>query len=242
MNIHDPYLRHPEKFSNKRYVSMEYSYDEIYVDSLVTQEAGNEQYYAVYRGRFESMSSRKETFLNSRFLIKYINTFYMNGGIDIVLDRINNKNDVVCPAEIVGSFMSIIEATTPYLLNSVVKRKGEDIIRTVIKYVLNSPSEIVKTFSSEVIKYMYNGVVTISKRLYSLSKSAEIFEKFYLQIALVCVKTDFLERKLNGVSFLGEINKSIKNKEFTVVTKADLVEIVEKGTYSLFQRISSSRL
>lgn len=149
--------------------------------------------------------------------------------MDLLLQKLENRTEV-CPAEIVGCFMNIVEATTPYLLASFVERYASRLIDAVTHYMLKSPADAIKTFSSEIIKSIYNGVCILAKRIHSSSAAAEVYERFYLDIAVTCINIDFLERKLNGVTILGDIHKSIKNKEFLHVTKRDIIDIIERGT------------
>jgi hypothetical protein len=198
----------------------EYQNDEIY-------EAGNDDMYAMYRGNSESMTARRDTYLTSRFFLRFVNIFCIEGGLQVMKEKLSKANEL-CPADFIGSFMTIIEAISPYLLNRTVQQYGDEIIRTVMHYMLESPIEIVKTFSAEMIQNVYSGVRHLAKRVYSRPIAVDLYERFLLKMAVVCVKTDFLERKLNGVSFLGEIHKLVKAKEFVKVGKKDLLDVIEQ--------------
>lgn len=222
VEVHDPLVRKPRKFSDKRYVSMEYAFDEIY-------EIGNDDMFAVFRGRFETNQSRKENYLNSKFFIRFVNLFCMEGGLDLLKDRLTIGVEA-STAEFVGFYMSIMEAITPYLLNRTIDQYGQDILVRSKNFILNSPLDILKTFSSDMIKSVYTGYTILAKRLYSSDQAAAQYETFFLELAINCVKTDFLERKINGVTFLGDIYKNIKNKDFKEVDKKQLVKAIEDGS------------
>ena len=219
MNVHDPYIRKGGTFSPKRIIALEYQNDCIY-------EAGNPDYFAVYRGGSDALTNRRDTYLTSRYFIKLANIFCMEGGLSLLREKLNRPNEVI-PSDFVGGFMSIIDAICPYLLNRTIDQFGDDIIRSAIFYMLESPPDVVKTFTSEMIQNVYSGVQHLSKRAYPRKEAVETYERFLLKIAILCLKTDYLERKLNGVSFLGEIHKLIKAKDFICVGKADLLEVIE---------------
>jgi ribosomal protein S17E len=205
------------------------------------KEAGNDEYYAVYRGRFDTLSGRKSSYYNSKFLIRYINLFCINGGFQLLEERLNSGTDAFS-AEFVGSFMTIIAGISPYLLNSAVDKYGPQILERIEKFMMNSPPEIVKSFSSDMIKNVIAGYTALCKRLHNLTDAQALYEKLFLQIAVNCVKTDYLERKLNGVTFLSDIHKSVKNKELGYIDKKILVKALEEGNSRLTQTTSSSRL
>jgi hypothetical protein len=200
---------------------MEYTFDEIY-------EIGNEDMFAVFRGRFETNPTRKDSYLNSRYLIRYINLFCMDGGLDFLKQRLEAGVEATT-SEFVGYYMAVIEAITPYLLNRTIDRYGQEILDRVRNFMLNSPLDIVKTFSSDMIKNVYAGFTALAKRLHNSDQAAALYETFYLDLAINCVKTDFLERKINGVTYLGDIYKNIKNKDFKEVDKKQLVKAIEDG-------------
>lgn len=201
---------------------MEYCFDDVY-------EVGHEDMFAVCRGRFETSQTRKDTFINSKFLIRFFNIFCIDGGLDILKERLAQGVDANS-AEFVGFFMAIIEAITPYLLNRTVEKYGQGILDKVKEFMLNSPLDILKTFSADIIKNVYSGYTVLAKRIYSTEQAAALHENLFLEISINCVKTDYLERKINGVTFLGDIYKNIKSKDYTIVDKKMLVKAIEEGT------------
>lgn len=125
--------------------------------------------------------------------------------------------------------MNIIEAIYPYLFNRTIEKYGKVILETSSQYLLASPPETMKACSLEMMKNICSGVRGLAKRVYPSVKADEIYERFYLSLAINCLKTDFLERKLNGVAFLGDIYKNIKSKDFVHITKKELVLLIETG-------------
>ena len=194
----------------------------------------------MYRGRFDTLSGRKSSYYNSKFLIRYINLFCSDGGLEMLEERLKSGGDAFS-AEFVGSYMTIIAGITPYLLNNAIDKFGPIILARIEKFMIDSPPEIVKSFSSDMIKNVYAGYMTICKRLHNLTDAQAMYEKLFLQIAINCVKTDYLERKLNGVTFLSDIHKSVKNKEFGFIDKKILVKALEDGNLDVTQTTSSNR-
>ena len=194
----------------------------------------------MYRGRFDTLSGRKSSYYNSKFLIRYINLFCSDGGLEMLEERLKSGGDAFS-AEFVGSYMTIIAGITPYLLNNAIDKFGPIILARIEKFMIDSPPEIVKSFSSDMIKNVYAGYMTICKRLHNLTDAQAMYEKLFLQIAINCVKTDYLERKLNGVTFLSDIHKSVKNKEFGFIDKKILVKALEDGNLDVTQTTLSNR-
>lgn len=155
-------------------------------------------------------------------------------------ERLKSGGDAFS-AEFVGSYMTIIAGITPYLLNNAIDKFGPIILARIEKFMIDSPPEIVKSFSSDMIKNVYAGYMTICKRLHNLTDAQAMYEKLFLQIAINCVKTDYLERKLNGVTFLSDIHKSVKNKEFGFIDKKILVKALEDGNLDVTQTTLSNR-
>lgn len=156
----------------------------------------------------------------------------MDGGLQLLEERLDD-NIGTNSAEFVGAFMNIIESITPYLLNRAVRQIAQPILDKIENYMLNSPLDILKAFSSDMIKSVYSGFKVLAKRLYPQEEAEALYERFYLNIAVTCVKTDYLERKLNGVTFLGDIYKSIKSKELGCVDKKQLIKVIEDGSLGL---------
>ena len=153
----------------------------------------------------------------------------MNKGLDMLEEHLKGQKADHCSGDFVASFMTIVEAIAPYLLNRTVDKYGEQIINLATQSLIGSTAEVLRSISLEMMKSVFGAVQILAKRLYSTAKASEIYETFFLNMAVTCVKTDFLERKLNGVSFLGDIYKGIKNKDFIHVTKKDIVSVVEGG-------------
>lgn len=151
----------------------------------------------------------------------------MEGGLNLFIDKIKSGEQL--PTDFVGSYMCIIESISPYLLNRTVEKFGAAIVENATKYILACTPDSLKTLSFETLKSVYSGIYALARRVYPLAKADEITETFYLQMALMCIKTDYLERKLNGVTFLSEISKNIKYKDFSHLKKSDLTELIESG-------------
>jgi hypothetical protein len=175
----------------------------------------------------ETTSLKSFSYNTSKYYIKFINVLALAGGFDIMTQLLANKESV-CNAMVVGMIMNIISNTAPYLLNSFVLSYGKAIIEMAIKYVLEASAENIRHLTKEIVECIYKGVEELSKRVYSVDKSKEITERFFFRIALIFINTDFLERKLHGVTILGEIFKNIKKNEFEKITRTDITKLIEK--------------
>jgi hypothetical protein len=175
----------------------------------------------------ETTSLKSFSYNTSKYYIKFINVLALAGGFELMTELLSNK-ETICNAMVVGMIMNIISNTAPYLLNSFILSYGKGIIEMAIKYVLEATSENIRHLTKEIVECIYKGVEELSKRVYSLDKSKEITERFLFRIALIFINTDFLERKLHGVTILGEIFKNIKKNEFEKITRGDITRLIEK--------------
>ena len=164
---------------------------------------------------------------NSKFFIRFLNIFAINQGFERMKVFMENKANP-CPPNLVSSFMSIFANTAPYLLNRFVKTTGREFAQLALDYVLDMPAEGLRTLSKEVVDNIQKGIEQLSRRIFSEEESRRKSESFMLRIALIFVSTDNLERKIHGVTILGEIMKRIKTNKFDTVDKADLIKMIEK--------------
>ena len=219
--MHDPVLRQPGSYSHLRYVNPIYSNEEIY-------EWSNPHVFAVHRTKPESiLSSDSPYFTNSKFFLRLINIFGMNGGFDMIKKVMSHKD---CSPVLVGYFMNIISNCCPYLLGRFMRTDGKDFAQIALSFVLDAPAENIRNLSKEIMENIYKGFEQLAKRIYPQEKAQEYTEHFLLRVATIFISTDNLERKLHGVTILSEIFKKIKSKEFERITRKDLTDLLQKGT------------
>ena len=218
VNVHDPTLRMPGTYSKLRYVPQQYCNDEIY-------EVADPSLVAVTRSRGDTDLSTP--LVNSKYYLRFVNLFVMEGGFEVMKSILNIK-DTVCSAQLVGHFMNIMSNTSPFLLNRCIQKEGIVFAEYAFRYVLEGPTDNLRNLSKEIVECIYKGFEQLSKRIYSQEKAKEKSEDFLLRVASIFMSTDNLERKLHGVTILGDIYRKIKAKEFEKVTKKDLADLIEK--------------
>ena len=178
-------------------------------------------------------SSLESTYYtNSKFFIRFVNIFALNGGFEIMKATLAHQT-VLCAPVFVGYFMNILSNTAPYLLNRFVLSTGREFAELSLMYVLEAPADNLRILSKEVVENIYKGIEQLTKRIFSQEESRNMTESFMLRVAMIFVGTDNLERKIHGVSILGDIVKKIKGKKFDMIGKKDLTEMIDKGSILL---------
>lgn len=151
----------------------------------------------------------------------------MNGGFDIMRETLEHRS-LQCAPVLVGHFMSIISKTAPYLLNRFVQTTGTTFANLALSYVLNAPVENLKNLSKEVIESIHRGIEQLTRRVMTEDESKQKSESFMLRVAMIFVSTDNLERKIHGVSILGDISKRIKGNRFDTLGKKEFTDMIQK--------------
>lgn len=162
-----------------------------------------------------------------RFYIRLVNIFALNGGFDLMRETLEHRA-YHCAPVLVGHFMSILSKTAPYLLNRFVQTTGRKFAKLALNYVLNAPVENLKNLSKEVIESIHKGIEQLTRRVMTEEESKKKSESFMLRVAMIFVSTDNLERKIHGVSILGDIAKRIKGNRFDTLGKKEFTAMIEK--------------
>lgn len=64
---------------------------------------------------------------------------------------------------------------------------------------MNSPDSNLRNFSTQRIQESLLNLGLIAKRYYSLKEKTEMIDKLDMDLAIKCLKSEFLERKLQGL-------------------------------------------
>lgn len=194
------------------------------------KELSNPDMVAVCRVKTDLVSSSMDStfFSNSKFFLRFLNIFALEGGFDQMHALLANKA-TPCPPLLVSSIMSILANTSYYLLTRFVAGKGQEFAQMGLDFVQEMPAEGLRSLSKETVDNIQKAVELLTKRVCTEEESRLRCESFMLKIALIFVSTDNLERKIHGVSILGDIMKRIKLRKTSSFEKMEVIKLVEKG-------------
>lgn len=184
---------------------------------------------AVCRTKNDAITSGMDSafYSNSKFFIRFVNIFALQGGFDQMHAYMASKS-TPCPPNLVSCIMSILSNTAPYLVTRFVAGKGLEFAQMGLDFVLDMPAEGLRGLSKETVDNIQKAVEQLTRRVCSEEESRRKSESFMLKVALIFVSTDNLERKIHGVTILGDIMKRAKVDKFDSVQKESLVEMVDK--------------
>jgi hypothetical protein len=166
-------------------------------------------------------------FSNSKYFLRFVNIFALEGGFDQMQAYMSNKASP-CPPLLVSSIMSILANTSPYLLTRFVASKGQEFAQMGLDFVLDMPADGLRGLSKETVDNIQKAVEQLSRRVCTEEESRRKSESFMLKIALIFVSTDNLERKIHGVTILGDIMKRLKSNKSDSAQKDSLTSMIEK--------------
>ena len=119
--------------------------------------------------------------------------------------------------------MQILHGCSPFMLEPVIKSIGKDIVNLVANKLLNSTPEKIRDFSKELIDNASKALGIVAMRTEPKDNRYKLSEQFMVDIAIICTKSDYLDKKLYGVSLLSNINKKLTTRMIFSYTKKDLV-------------------
>ncbi len=80
------------------------------------------------------------------------------------------------------------------------------VLSAVEKSIASSSEANIRTFTKEKLEMLFNSLGLLCKRTFSLGEKYLFVETLSLKIALMCLKTDFLEKRIQGLKMVSMID------------------------------------
>ena len=227
-NVLSPKLGQYKKFSERNTEFDDY-------EDILYLETQKEKKYAIMR----TIAGHQG---GSIYIVKYMNIFGENGGFDFILNVLENKEEV--PQEVLGALIQLIQSCSKNLVKPFIDEHGIKILMNIKKYLLVNLRENLRDLNKNNITTVLNAVSSLADRVYSIKKSKKLTLQLEIDIALICIKSKFLEKQFYGAKLFNVLESKIKDydcemskEEFAEILKKEKVfEIIIKGHHSLISK------
>lgn len=209
INTHDPRLREAKRFSN--------------IGCLFVNDANDVTYSGLAEDDRYAVLRTSNSVPRSASFPLFINKFGKNMGFDYILEILADKTKW-CPVQYVSAYMSILGCCAAYMYEPFVKKYAPKIITLVMANVLNSPEANIRNFNKDKLAAIHTGLESLCKRLYSVKEVQSKMESFGLDVAILCINSDFLEIKLQGIKNISELCKKARTRELYFLDENSLIE------------------
>jgi ubiquitin carboxyl-terminal hydrolase 34 len=163
------------------------------------------------------------------------------GGYDLVLECLS-KDESSAPQfeglpmnlNIVGILVSNI--SNPYLIyhRDFISEYGPKLVDICIQKLRNAPEKSLRDVRRERIESIIKSIDNFQRRLITKEEREKQTEVLKLEVSLMCLKSSFLERKIQGIKDLNMVIKNNKIYNFKSISAEYLIEwISSNGVYSI---------
>ena len=225
-----PAVAPPGKYSN-RGEGIDDSDDEIFLSMINTD-------------KFAIMRNNSIYSTSSIYLIKYINLFGENGGFDRLLNILEDNSDEA--RTVLSEYIRLIQSSSDYLVAPFIKENGEKMLNKIKEYIMVNTQMNLRDLSQSNLIAVLEGINCLSQRIYPTDVAKKLSDNLKLNIAILCIKSEFLEKQFFGAKVIGDIEQKLRTHDCDF-SKADLAkqlyeaevfEIIVKGHSSLVGKSS----
>lgn len=144
--------------------------------------------------------------------IRHISHFCEKGGLELILDVIENtessdKTDGfnLC---VLAILLSLISLPAQVYHKQVIVDFAPRLIELSKKRLLNSPDRALRDVRREHIEAIVKAVESLSKRLVEKGQNESESEVLKLEVSLLCLNSSYMERRIQGIRDLNAIIKA----------------------------------
>ena len=145
----------------------------------------------------------------SYVMARLLNVFGERGGFDKILARISNKDNPI-PLELLLYYMDCLGSAFPLYHRSFAQEYIPKLQAAVELSILNAPEQSIRNVRKERIDGIVKNLDYLLRRVYVYEEKIKAVEKLNLDIALMCLKASFLERRIQGIKILNDIIKGLR--------------------------------
>ena len=172
------------------------------LDDVIKPEEGRSRVWAVPRPRKCTSSE----------YVRHINSFGHQGGLDLILDIIGSSETSEKPGgynlSVMAILLSLVSLPAPVYHKSVIADYAPRLIEASKKRLLTAPDRALRDVRREHIEVMLKAVDNLSKRLVEKAEREKQSEILKLEVALLCLNSSYMERRIQGIRDLNQIIKS----------------------------------
>jgi hypothetical protein len=164
----------------------------------------------------------------SYLLVQCLNLFGELGGYDKLLAKMTDKENPI-DLDLLGHYMECLGRVFPMYHRDFISKFAFDIKDAVQNSILNAPEASIRNVRKEKIEQIVGRLGDMLKRVYNYDERERTLERLNLDITLMCLKSNFLERRIHGIKSLGEFLKGLKYSRGSKMTGDDMFEWLEKN-------------
>ena len=176
---------------------LEEDFDDI-MDSQIAGEGGK-QIYCIPRRRY----------CTSTVMIELYNDFGERGGFQKILTTIGNKEKQTS-LEMLFYYMDILSKTFGSLHKNFAETFVPQLKEAVSSCILNAPAQSLRDIRKERIDGIIRSLDSLLKRVCKKEDREKQINVLKLDFALLCVKSPFLERRIQGIKEISGLIKDVR--------------------------------
>jgi ubiquitin carboxyl-terminal hydrolase 34 len=200
-------------------------FDDSY-DHLVTPQEGQTRVFAVPRVRK----------CISTLFIRLINLFGNEGGFDLILNAIKKDESESGSLDINMMGILVSSLSTPYQIyhRAFIADYGPQFVDACLARLRNAPEKSLRDVRRERIESIIKSIDNFQRRLVTKEEREKQTEILRLEVALMCLKSTYLERRIQGIRDLNSVIKNNRLYASKSFTSQYLIQwISENGVYPL---------
>ena len=170
----------------------------------------------------------RPTRCKSSLLTECINMFGEHGGFDQIISRITDKENPI-DLELLAYYMESIGRIYPMYHRDFIADFAPKVKDGVLNAIFNAPEESIRNIKKEKVEQIVNRLGDILKRVMNFEERDRTLDNLNLNIALMCLKSNFLERRIHGIKSLAESIKGLKYARGSKMTGELMLEWIQKN-------------
>ena len=228
INILSPKVAKFGKYSNKNQ-ECDDNEDEIYLQSQTEKKYAIMRSESIYKG-------------SSIYIVKYINIFGKNRGFDYFLEIIDKKINI--PQANLEGLINLFKSSCKNLVKPFIEKHGKTILEFLKNYLITNTKENLRNFEQKNLTTLINAISTLVHRIYFKEDAKKITEELEINLAVLCIKSKFLDKQFFGVKLFSLLESKTKNLTSTlkreklgeILKKERIFENIIKGHHKLISK------
>jgi len=153
--------------------------------------------------------------------LRHISVFCQNGGLDSILEVIENCEASDKPEGfnlcVLAILLSLISLPAVVYHKSVIAEYAPKLIAASKTRLLSAPARALRDVRREHIEAIVKAVDSLSRRVVEKDEREQQVEILKLEVALLCLNSSYMERRIQGIRDLNLIIKQnrVSSSKFT---------------------------
>ena len=164
----------------------------------------------------------------SSLLVECINLFGSQGGFDQILEKICDKKNPI-NLDLLAYYMECLGRIYPMYHKDFIAQFAPAIKEGVLNAIFNAPEDSIRNIRKEKIEQIVTRLGDVLKRIMTFEEREKTLERLNLNIALMCLKSNFLERRIHGIKSLTESLKALKYSRGGKITAEFMIEWIDEN-------------